>query len=100
MTNKTWKIITSCLVALIIGLVCYAMIVQPKVKAGQEYMDKMDRIEELRGIIEGASNSYKEAIENKEACIVHWDEKMVEEHEKAENARKEIEEIKSFIMSR
>lgn len=96
MTNKIWGIISAILLAIIVGLFSYAVLVQPKVKAGQEYMDKIDRLNELDRIIEEAKDGYNIALESKQECIISRDEKMLEEHQKAENARKEIEEI-NFI---
>lgn len=99
MTKKT-KIILAILIAVIIGLIGYAIAIQDKVKAWNELLETQTRIQELEKIIEDAQFDYAIAETSKNECIESWNEQKEKAHDDAEKARLEIKELQGFLMSR
>ena len=98
--TKLNKIIYAILVAIIVGLVAYALIVQPKVNAGAELMNAKAQIELLEQQVENAKAKYNAAISWKEKCIETWENKKINAHNEAEQARAQIKELEGFILGR
>ena len=98
--NKTTKIILAILIAVIIGLIGYAIAIQDKVKAWNELLETQTRIQELEKIIEDAQFDYAIAETSKNECIESWNEQKEKAHDDAEKARLEIKELQGFLMSR
>lgn len=98
--TKTNKIIYAILVAIIVGLVAYALIVQPKVNAGQELINAQARIQELEDLIEDAQLTYAVAESSKQECIESWNKQKEKAHDDAEKYRLEKKELEGFILGR
>ena len=98
--TKTAKIILAILIAVIIGLIGYAIAIQDKVKAWNELIETQTRIQELEKIIEDAQFDYAIAETSKNECIESWNAQKEKAHDDAEKARLEIKEIQGFLMSR
>lgn len=98
--TKTTKIILAILIAVIIGLIGYAIAIQDKVKAWNELLETQTRIQELEKIIEDAQFDYAIAETSKNECIESWNEQKQKAHDDAEKARLEIKELQGFLMSR
>lgn len=98
--TKTNKIIYAILVAIIVGLVAYALIIQPKVNAGQDLINVKARIEILDQQIKNAQAKYAAAEISKDKCIETWNAKKQNAHIEADQYRAEIEELKGFILGR
>lgn len=98
--TKTTKIILAILIAVIIGLIGYAIAIQDKVKAWNELLETQTRIQELEKIIEDAQFDYAIAETSKNECIESWNEQKEKAHDDAEKARLEIKELQGFLMSR
>lgn len=86
-------IIMACLIAIIVRM-------QPKAVAGQEMMDKQQRIEELQELIEDAQFRYAIAEQSKNECIQSWNQEKVKLHNDAEKYRIEISELEGFLLNR
>ena len=98
--TKTNKIIYAVLGAIIVGLVAYALIIQPKVNAGAELMDAKAQIEILKQQVDNAKAKYDAAVIWKEKCIETWENKKIKAHSEAEYARAQIEALEGFILGR
>ena len=98
--TKTAKIILAILIAVIIGLIGYAIAIQDKVKAWNELIETQTRIQELEKIIEDAQFDYAIAETSKNECIESWNAQKEKAHDDAEKARIEIKELQGFILSR
>lgn len=81
-------------------MLAYILLIQDKVKAWNEYLSKQERLNELETIINEAKSNYELAVKWKEECIQSWNEQMNKEHDLAENARNEMNELKGFLMNR
>ena len=101
MSNTTNKIIYGTFLAIIIGLIAYIMITQPKVKAGSEVLEIQARIQVIENSIKEHQTQHKNAVEEKENCInqcvTSWDKQANDEHLAADQDRAEIELLKARL---
>ena len=89
------------LLAIILGLLSYIMITQPKVKAGSEVLEINNRIAELEKSIKDHQTQHKNAVTEKDSCInqcvTSWDKQANDEHLAADKDRAEIEQLKTRL---
>ena len=101
MSNTTNKIIYGTFLAIIIGLIAYIMITQPKVKASNEVIEINNKIIELENSIKGHQTQHDNAVQEKENCIqqcvTSWDKQANDEHVQADAERAEIAALKSRL---
>ena len=100
--NKT-QIIYTVLFWVILVLFSYIMVLQPKVKAGNEILEIQQRLQELDTLEQEAKENWHLAEENKAECIESWNEQQRKESELAESYRvqkKDLEDRLGLIMSR
>lgn len=95
MNNTLNKIIYGSFLAIIVGLIAYIIITQPKVKAGNEVLEIQGQIQELKQSIKNHQEQHQNAIQEKDNCIkqctVSWDKQANDEHLGADADRKQIE---------
>ena len=100
--NKTQMIYTV-LGWLVVVLLSYIVIMQPKVKAGNEILEIQQRLIEIDNEVEQAKYNWHLAEENKEECIESWNEQQMRENEKAtwlREEKKSLEERLGLLMQR
>ena len=101
MSNTTNKIIYGTFLTIIIGLIAYIMITQPKVKAGSEVLELNSKIQQLELSIKEHQNQHNNAVAEKQACIQQctesWDKQANDEHLAADQDRAEIEVYKTRL---
>ena len=94
--NKTQMIYTV-LGWLVVVLLSYIVIMQPKVKAGNEIFIELDNLEQQ------AKDNWHLAEENKAECIESWNEQQNKESKLAEwyrTEKKDLEERLGLLMQR
>ena len=100
--NKT-QIIYTVLFWVIIVLFSYIIILQPKVKAGNEILEIQQKLIELDNLEQQAKDNWHLAESNKAECIESWNEQQKKESELAESYRTQkadLEERLGLIMQR
>lgn len=101
MSNTTNKIIYGSFLAIIIGLIAYIMITQPKVKAGNEVLEINAKIAELEKSIKNHKAQYDNALTEKDNCIhqctTSWENQASIENKGADADRAEIETLKARL---
>ena len=100
--NKT-QIIYTVLFWVILVLFSYIIILQPKVKAGNEILEIQQRLAELNDLEQEAKDNRHIAEDAKAECIESWNEQQKKESELAESYRTQkadLEERLGLIMSR
>lgn len=101
MNNTTNKIIYGSFLAIILGLIAYIMITQPKVKAGNEVIEINARIQVIEDSIKQHKIQHDNAVQEKEnciqQCIASWDKQANDEHIQADADRAEIAALKSRL---
>lgn len=89
------------LLAIILGLLAYIMITQPKVKAGSEIIEIQARIQVLEDAIKEHQAQYDSALVEKNDCIkqceTSWYKQANDEHLAADKDRAEIETLKTRL---
>lgn len=92
---------------LVVVLLSYIVIMQPKVKAGNEILEIQQRIIDLEKSIKEHQTQHKNAVDEKEECInectITWDKQADDEHILADKDRAEIkllEERLGLLMQR
>ena len=78
--NTTQKIYTV-LFGIILVLFAYIVILQPKVKAGNEILEIKQQIEEKQKSILDHQERYRIAVESLNECAESWNEEMRKENE-------------------
>lgn len=78
--NTTQKIYTA-LFGIILVLFAYIVILQPKVKAGNEILEIKQQIEEKQKSILEHQERYRIAVESLNECAESWNEEMRKENE-------------------
>ena len=78
--NTTQKIYTA-LFGIILVLFAYIVILQPKVKAGNEILEIKQQIEEKQKSILEHQERYRIAVESLNECAESWNEEMKKENE-------------------
>lgn len=94
--NTTQKIYTA-LFWVIIVLFAYIIILQPKVKAGNEVLEIKQQIEEKHKSILEHQERYKIAVDSLNECAESWNEEMRKENEWANADRKAIEDLEEKL---
>ena len=87
----------------IIVLFSYIIILQPKVKAGNEILEIQQKLIELDNLEQQAKDNWHLAEENKAECIESWNEQQKKESELAESYRTqkaELEERLGLLLQR
>lgn len=100
--NKTQMIYTV-LGWLVVVLLSYIVIMQPKVKAGNEILEIQQRLIELDTLEQQAKDNWHLAEENKAECIESWNEQQTKESKLAEwyrTEKKDLEERLGLLMQR
>lgn len=100
--NKTQMIYTV-LGWLVVVLLSYIVIMQPKVKAGNEILEIQQRLIELDNLEQQAKDNWHLAEENKAECIESWNEQQSKESKLAEwyrTEKKDLEERLGLLMQR
>lgn len=100
-TKITAKTAYGVLLAIILGLLAYIMITQPKVKAGSEVLEIQSKITELEQSIKNHQYQHKNAVTEKNSCIQECtttrDKQANDEHLAADQDRAEIETLKNRL---
>lgn len=100
--NRTQMIYTV-LGWLVVVLLSYIVIMQPKVKAGNEILEIQQRLIELDNLEQQAKDNWHLAEENKAECIESWNEQQTKESKLAEwyrTEKKDLEERLGLLMQR
>lgn len=100
--NRT-QIIYTILFLVIIVLFSYIIILQPKVKAGNEILEIQLELEQLDKLEQEAKDRWHIAEESKAECIESWNEQQKLEQQHAEDIRSKKEELNNklgLILSR
>lgn len=100
--NRTQMIYTI-LGWLVVVLLSYIVIMQPKVKAGNEILEIQQRLIELDNLEQQAKDNWHLAEENKAECIESWNEQQNKESQLAEwyrTEKKDLEERLGLLMQR
>ena len=88
---------------IIIVLFSYIVILQPKVKAGNEILEIQQKLLELDDLEQQAKDNWHLAEENKAECIESWNEQQRKESELAESYRTQkadLEEKLGLLLQR
>lgn len=88
---------------IIIVLFSYIVILQPKVKAGNEILEIQQKLLELDDLEQQAKDNWHLAEENKAECIESWNEQQRKESELAESYRTQkadLEEKLGLLLNR
>ena len=94
--NKT-TIVYTVLLWVILVLFAYIIILQPKVKAGNEILEIQQRLIELDTLEQEAKDNWHLAEENKIECIERWNDQQKKESELAEWYRTEKAELENRL---
>ena len=94
--NKTQTIYTI-LFWIILVLFSYIVILQPKVKAGNEILEIQQKLIELDNLEQQAKDNWHLAEENKTECIESWNEQQRKENNLAEAYRTEKAELEERL---
>lgn len=100
--NRTQIIYTS-LLWVILVMFSYILIMQPKVKAGNEILEIQQELQQLDILEQEAKDRWHIAEESKTECIESWNEQQRKEQEHAEDIRAKKEELENrlgLILSR
>lgn len=81
----------------IIVLFSYIIILQPKVKAGNEILEIQQKLIELDNLEQQAKDNWHLAEENKAECIESWNEQQRKESDLAEWYRTEKAELENRL---
>lgn len=98
--TKTTKIIYAILITVILGLVWYTLLIQPKVKAWEDLIQTQSRLEELEDLIKEAKENYEIAEKAKYECIDSREKEKEKAHDDAEKYRIEMKELQGFLLNR
>lgn len=94
--NTTQKIYTA-LFGIILVLFAYIVILQPKVKAGNEILEIKQQIEEKQKSILEHQERYRIAVESLNECAESWNEEMRKENEWANADRDDIADLEQKL---
>ena len=100
--NRT-QIIYTTLLWIIVVLFSYILVMQPKVKAGNEILEIQQNLIELDNLEQQAKDNWHLAESNKAECIESWNEQQRKESELAESYRTQkadLEERLGLLMQR
>lgn len=100
---KKTQLINTVLFGVIIVLFAYIVVLQPRVKAGDEILEIQQKLAELDNLEQEAKDAWHIAEEAKAECIESWNEQQQLENNKAVNYRAEkaeLEEKLGLILSR
>ena len=82
---------------IIIVLFSYIVILQPKVKAGNEILEIQQELQQLDILEQEAKDRWHIAEESKTECIESWNEQQRKEQEHAEDIRAKKEELENRL---
>ena len=91
------KIITA-LFWIILSLLAYIVVMQPKVKASEEIIQAQNRIQELSWMIANLWKEWRIAEDAKAECIDSWNKQQQEANKSADKLRAEKEELEGFLL--
>lgn len=97
------QLIYTILFWIIITMFTYILVMQPKVKAGNEILEIQQKLIELDNLEQQAKDNWHLAESNKAECIESWNEQQRKESELAESYRTQkadLEERLGLIMQR
>ena len=94
--NKT-QIIYTTLLWIIVVLFSYILVMQPKVKAGNEILEIQQKLIELDNLEQQAKDNWHLAEENKAECIESWNEQQRKESELAESYRTQKADLENKL---
>ena len=94
--NKT-QIIYTVLFWVILVLFSYIIILQPKVKAGNEILEIQQRLAELNDLEQEAKDNRHIAEDAKAECIESWNEQQKKESELAESYRTQKADLENKL---
>ena len=94
--NKT-QLIYTILFWIILVLFSYIVILQPKVKAGNEILEIQQKLIELDNLEQQAKDNWHIAEEAKTECIESWNEQQRKENNLAEAYRTEKAELEERL---
>lgn len=100
---KKTTTIYSLLFSIICVLLIYILIVQPKVRAGNEILEIQQRLAELDTLEQQAKANWQIAEESKTECVASWNEQQQKESENAQGYRaekKKLEDRLGLLVSR
>ena len=82
---------------IIITMFAYILVMQPKVKAGNEILEIQQKLIELDNLEQQAKDNWHLAEENKAECIESWNEQQKKESELAESYRKQKADLENKL---
>ena len=94
--NKTQTIYTI-LFGVIVVLLSYIVVTQPKVKAWNEILEIQTELEQLDVLEQEAKDRWHVAEESKAECIESWNQQQAKEQQHAEDIRAKKEELKDRL---
>ena len=75
----------------------YILVMQPKVKAGNEILEIQQKLLELDNLEQQAQDNWHLAEENKAECIESWNEQQRKESELAESYRTQKADLENKL---
>jgi hypothetical protein len=75
----------------------YILVMQPKVKAGNEILEIQQKLIELDNLEQQAKDNWHLAEENKAECIESWNEQQRKESELAESYRTQKADLENKL---
>jgi hypothetical protein len=75
----------------------YILVMQPKVKAGNEILEIQQKLIELDNLEQQAKDNWHLAEENKAECIESWNEQQKKESELAESYRTQKADLENKL---
>ena len=75
----------------------YILVMQPKVKAGNEILEIQQKLLELDNLEQQAKDNWHLAEENKAECIESWNEQQRKESELAESYRTQKADLENKL---
>ena len=82
---------------IIITMFTYILVMQPKVKAGNEILEIQQKLIELDNLEQQAKDNWHLAEENKAECIESWNEQQRKESELAESYRTQKADLENKL---
>lgn len=82
---------------IIITMFTYILVMQPKVKAGNEILEIQQKLIELDNLEQQAKDNWHLAEENKAECIESWNEQQKKESELAESYRTQKADLENKL---
>ena len=94
--NKTQTIYTV-LWWIVVVLLSYIVIMQPKVKAGNEILEIQQEIQDTKASIQEHKDRWQVALDSRAECIESWDNEMDKENRWADADRAKLQELEERL---